>query len=184
MQSYQRELEKEIEKIFSKFINDVSNKYNVSQHELTLLWKGEKIEKKENDFSKLNKKELENKCKELGLSTKGKKAELLKRIENRNENIVEKIKTSITNIVIKKNKFGNYEHEPTKMVFNKATKTVVGKQMENGNIVELTTEDINICNEYKFKYKLPEKIENVLSDDEDFDDFEAETDSDESDHDN
>ena len=178
MQCYKKEIDSLINGVFDKFINDISNKYNLSKDELTRMWNGDKIEKEDkgsNDLSKMTKNELVEKCKELGLDIKGKKADLVKRIETNKTNIVHKIQTSITNIVIKKNKFGNYEHSPTKLVFNKTTKTVVGKQMDNGDIIELTESDIDLCNEYKFKFKIPDKLENDESEI-DIDEFEDETD--------
>lgn len=179
MQCYKKEIDSLINGVFDKFISDISDKYNLRKDELTKMWNGEKVDKEEksNDLSKMTKNELVEKCKELGLDIKGKKADLVKRIETNKTNIVQKIQTSITNIVIKKNNFGNYEHNPTKLVFNKATKTVIGKQMDNGDIIELTSEDIDLCNEFKFKFKVPEKLDSELSD-VDINDFEAETDCD------
>jgi hypothetical protein len=185
MQSYKKDIEKVIETISLKFIEDIGNKYNINKDELTKMWNGDNVEKdKEDNLYKMSKKELESKCKEFGINTKGKKAELIKRIESNGSNIVQKIQTSITNIVIKKNKFNNYEHMPTAFVFNKSTKTVIGKQSESGDIIELTSDDIELCNEFKFKFKIPDKLNPELSEEE-IDDFDAETedDSEESDDD-
>ena len=68
--------------------------------------------------------------------------------------------TIISTIQISKNKYGNYVHNDTGLVFSKTDKTVLGKQMEDGKIVDLQKEDIEVCNQYKFKYKLPENYEN------------------------
>jgi hypothetical protein len=55
--------------------------------------------------------------------------------------------------------FGNFIHEQSKLVFESRTKSVIGKEMDDGTVEELTTDDINICNKYKFEYVLPENLE-------------------------
>ena len=67
MQSYQRELEKEIENIFTKFINDVRNKYNLKQEDLRRLWRGEKVEKALNVL-RFSSKEASRRLEKLVLS--------------------------------------------------------------------------------------------------------------------
>jgi len=61
-------------------------------------------------------------------------------------------------IVINKNKFGNYEHDETKLVFNKITKEVMGYQLENGEIRDIDVDDIELCKKYKFAYILPKNL--------------------------
>ena len=75
-----------------------------------------------------------------------------KRSPNRMPNI------PISSIQIKKNDHGNYEHPETKLVFDKDTKQVIGKQHDDGSITTLTEEDIQQCDQFKFTYKIPEKI--------------------------
>jgi hypothetical protein len=75
-----------------------------------------------------------------------------KRSPNRMPNI------PISSIQIKKNDHGNYEHPETKLVFDKETKQVIGKQHDDGSITTLTEEDIQQCDQFKFNYKIPEKI--------------------------
>ena len=64
----------------------------------------------------------------------------------------------ISSIQIKKNSHGNYEHPETKMIFEKDTKQVIGKQQDDGSISTLTDEDIQQCDQFKFNYHIPEKI--------------------------
>ena len=59
---------------------------------------------------------------------------------------------------IRRNKFGNEEHFESGLVFNKETKTVIGKQNPNGKLESLTDKDIETCKKYKFLYKLPENL--------------------------
>jgi len=50
-------------------------------------------------------------------------------------------------------------HEETSFVFSKEDKMVVGKLINN-KVVDLTGEDIELCNKWKFKYIEPKKIIN------------------------
>ena len=59
---------------------------------------------------------------------------------------------------IRKNKFGNYEHFDTGLVFNNDTKTVIGHQNVNGKVDSLTDKDIETCKKFKFTFKLPENL--------------------------
>ena len=68
------------------------------------------------------------------------------------------LKSQITSVTIERNKFNNYEHSATRFVFDRATEQVIGKQNSNGNIDPLTKDDIEICNKHKFKYTLPENL--------------------------
>ena len=68
------------------------------------------------------------------------------------------VKVPVSSIQIKKNEHGNYEHPETKLVFNREEKTVVGTQKDDGTIADLTQEDIETCNQFKFTYRMPEKI--------------------------
>lgn len=59
-----------------------------------------------------------------------------------------------TRHTISKNKFGNYTHVPTGLVFKSAQEKVVyGKQDEEGEIHDLTEEDIQMCKKFKFPFK-------------------------------
>lgn len=59
---------------------------------------------------------------------------------------------------ISRNSFGNYEHRETKLVFDPSTKEVIGIQEPDGRISELTVEDIQMCREYRFDYRIPETV--------------------------
>lgn len=59
---------------------------------------------------------------------------------------------------LRKNKFGNFMHIETCLVFN-TDKMVHGRQnMEDGTVLGLTVEDIEICKKFKFPYKIPENL--------------------------
>ena len=67
------------------------------------------------------------------------------------------IEPKLDQVVIRKNKFGNYEHFETSLVFN-ADRMVIGIQNENSQVDSLTDKEIEICKKYKFTYKLPANL--------------------------
>lgn len=73
--------------------------------------------------------------------------------------IVKKISATIPLINIRRNKFNNFEDINTGFVFDNLSKKVIGKQSANGTVLELTKEDINICNKYKFQFVLPSNLD-------------------------
>lgn len=56
---------------------------------------------------------------------------------------------------ISRNRWNNYEHLESKLVFQPVDKKVYGVQSEGGDVLELTTRDIELCKKYKFDYVLP-----------------------------
>ena len=136
--------------------------------------KESKKESKKVDLSKLtkaSKAELVAECKKHKLKSGGKKSVLLDRLrdyaDKKSKNIIKKITTTTPCVIqIRKNKFDNFEHFETGLVFNKKEQKVVGMQEKNGDIRPLTTQDIELCNKYKFSYELPEMLDDVdLEDD-------------------
>lgn len=95
--------------------------------------------------------------------------------------VIKNVKASVSDIAIRKNKYGNFEHMQTGLVFN-TDKMVYGKQNEDGSVTPLKPEDIELCKKYKFNYKLPENL-NVSKnlDDIKIDDVEEEEDLDDED---
>jgi len=73
--------------------------------------------------------------------------------------VVKKISATIPLINIRRNKFNNFEDINTGFVFDNLSKKVIGKQSANGTVLELTKEDINICNKYKFQFVLPSNLD-------------------------
>lgn len=146
-------------------------------------------------------------CKKQGVKVTGKKDELIQRLvdslsaekkekkveppkKNSEPPVVKAVKDRMAELAIRKNKFGNFEHTQTSLVFN-TDKMVFGRQLEDGKISELTADDIELCKKYKFPYKIPENLntsktlddvkiedidEEVLDDDDLADDIEEEED--------
>ena len=136
-------------------------------------------------LAKALKPELVKLCKERGLPTKGTKPELIAILQGGKvpekepsgkqttpsckkptppgkknvPEILKQLKVTIPTVPIRKNKFGNMEDPRTSFIFDRKTKKVIGKQLENGTIAELTKEDINICNREKYEYVLPSNLD-------------------------
>jgi hypothetical protein len=155
-------------------------------------------------------------CKSKGLTQSGKKEDIVKRVldylkKDSSQTTITPIKTVakptsskssktastpsvISSVVekagvneIRKNKFGNYEHYESGLVFMKDSSTAIGHQNEEtGKIDSLTDRDIEMCKKFKFTYKIPANLnvgkglENVKVDDLD-DDEEDEEELDEDD---
>jgi hypothetical protein len=126
---------------------------------------------------KCSKAELVGLCKSRGLKCSGKKSDLLTRLLGKDvqpekkskkkkpkkvtietTKIFKKINVNIPTIQIRKNQFGNYEHPETGFVFSKEGKFVIGKQLSDGEISDLSTEDIDLCNKYKFSFNMPDNL--------------------------
>ena len=89
--------------------------------------------------------------------------------------IIKKLMSAQPCLAIRRNQHGNHEHPESGLVFNSKTKKVIGKQMDDGTVADLTTEDINLCNKYKFDFILPENLDaNTTLDDEQVDELDEE----------
>lgn len=139
----------------------------------------------EEDLLKYKKPELQALCRKKGLKCTGTKVQLIacllgkesnvsessspkktvakisKNTESKvmNTPVVKKLTAKVPTVAIRRNQFNNHEHPETSLVFDKVSKKVIGKQNDNGEIDDLTTEDINICNQYKFDYVLPDNLD-------------------------
>lgn len=137
--------------------------------------------KSSEDLNKLSKPEIVSLCKIRGIKVTGTKQELVERLTGdkltdkakpsekktstagtaSEKQVLKMMQTRIPTIQLKKNEFGFFEHSDTKLVFDRLTNTVIGKQNTSGNVNPITEEDIEICNKYNFKYTIPT---NLISD--------------------
>lgn len=109
-------------------------------------------------LKKCTKDELIRLCKIKKVKTTGNKDDLVQRLIVSNKpSVVSKI-FKCSPIHITKNEFGNRIHLPTKLVFSD-DKIAVGIQNDDGSISELTADLIDICNQFKFRYKLPTNLD-------------------------
>ena len=85
-----------------------------------------------------------------------------KHLQHENKNVKKTVDTNNTeekNLVVK-NKFGNYEHTSTGLLFRSRTKKIVyGKQGDDGEILSLTDDDIKIAMKHRFKIETVDEEE-------------------------
>jgi len=86
--------------------------------------------------------------------------------------VLKKLASKTTACAVRKNKHGNLEHPGTGMVFE--NNVVVGVQEDDGNVRSLTDEDIQVCKQQKFPFKLPKNLETDDLDKDDSSDEEKE----------
>jgi hypothetical protein len=73
--------------------------------------------------------------------------------------VIKNITSTIQPIPIRKNCHGNLEHSETKLVFDKNTKKVFGKQEDDGTVSDLCDNDIQTCKKFKFAYDIPQNLD-------------------------
>lgn len=168
------------------FVLQVANQYNLDQDEVYSLWTGSSVQSlpplptstNNSQLEKLNKKELVELCKAKGIRHTGTKNDLIVRLSgqdtittskktetkatSKDPPVVKNLVAKIPTVPIRRNQFGNFEHPETSLVFNNKTQKVFGKQNDDGTVEDLTPEDIDICNKYKFSYQLPENLDKKL----------------------
>ena len=74
--------------------------------------------------------------------------------------VVKKLTADIPVIPLRRNAHGNLVHPETSLVFDKKLNMVVGKQEDDGTVSELTDDDIEACKRFKFKYTIPDNLDN------------------------
>ena len=128
-----------------------------STAELKAICKSKKLKK----YSRLKKIELiafitDKRVEDIKPVTPKKKAKK-KKAEPKVTQVVKNVIPK--SIEIRRNDNGDYMHVPTKLVFHKETKQVVGKY-EDGKegFKQLTLEDVETCKQYNFSYELPENL--------------------------
>jgi hypothetical protein len=212
--------------IIDKYIAIVSQRYNINQNELQQLWSNKNdstedapqstIKSSDSELNNLTKTELIQLCKSKNIKVSGSKSELIERILNiegikeekavsqpkqsvQHPIIIKKLVEKIPKLEISKNNFGNFEHKESGLVFDNKTQKVYGRQNSDGTVSDLTHEDINICNKYKFLYTVPnnfdkkvnildikvdeldEELEEEIEDDDDFNEDNEENEDDDDD---
>jgi len=162
----------------------IATRFSLNSSELYDMWETQsddsdtKVTK--NKIMTATKDMLAAMCKKEGLKVSGKKEELMTRLIDHLEKaptavaapvaapaapkktaedppVIKKVKNIAGELAIRKNKFGNFEHMQSGLVFN-TDKMVYGKQLEDGEIADLTAQDIETAKKYKFAFKLPENL--------------------------
>jgi hypothetical protein len=133
------------------------------------------------DVWKLKKPELQELCRKKGVKCSGTKEQLISYLLGKDSSspkksssnkkkteskvmgettpVAKKLTAKVPTVAIRRNQFGNHEHPETSLVFDKKTKKVIGKQNDDGTVDDLTKADIDICNQYKFEYAIPDNLE-------------------------
>lgn len=178
----------QVNSIIKKFCDNLAEKYNLDSSELFSIWTNEDsktTDKKEKEIIDMTPEKAMSStkdflmayCKSKGLKQSGKKEEIIDRVleflkkdktekkvekstssKEKTEKVLSSISEKVGSIEIRKNKFNNYEHYESGLVFNNETKIVIGFQNSNGKVDALTDEKIELCKKYKFQYKLPENL--------------------------
>lgn len=188
------------QKKIEEYFTAISSKHELNMESLIEDWNNiMKVSDTNQDvpLSKKLKKELQEMCRERGLKTTGTKEELIARINGGSESSVDtdkpvkkaltskkkqeteknpvakKLTSKIPVISIRRNQFGNHEHAETSLIFDTKTKKVIGRQNTDGSIDDLTTDDIDTCNQYKFDYILPDNLDKSGLDDVSVDELES-----------
>lgn len=132
---------------------------------------------------KNSRNELVRLCKEKSLSSSGTKHDMAVRLVGGLQEVKEEPDVNTKKLIIRKNRMGLWEYEG--LIFDDKTKNVIGRLVD-GTIHPLQRKDIETCRQYKFRYTLPDILDerpdaprtgSVSSDEEDDDLVEEEDDS-------
>jgi len=159
------------------FFSIISPKFSIDPTQLNELWETY------SNYNKMKKSELESLCIEKNVCSNGTKKNnivslmldikpddtQIRSSTKTKESKASDIKKAVNSVAkhinrnaveVKLNKHGNYEHDETKLLFDKLTKKVIGRQNhETGDIDTLNPEDIDICKLYGFEINcLPENL--------------------------
>ena len=145
--------------LINQFASIIANKYNLDQNDLIETWNNASKE-----YIKLSKIELQNLCKEKGLKVSGTKTDLMLRLQGGEVEvkkttkkkhiplILQKILHHAPKINVKRNQHGNYEDPDTHLCFSESSMKVIGKQLDDGTMGELSEEDKLLCDRNMFEY--------------------------------
>jgi hypothetical protein len=131
------------------------------------------------DLLKYKKPELQALCRQRGIKCTGTKVELVgyllgkkpstkKPVTTKNVTpvnkaattpVAKKLTSKVPTVAIRRNQWGNHEHPETSFIFDKKTQKVIGKQGDLGKVLDLTSEDLEVCIQMKFKYILPDNLD-------------------------
>ena len=105
--------------------------------------------KKCSPVKKILTKKTTEKIKEEEADKIEKTSQILKKIKNPKQ------------IELRKNTFGNLCHPESSLVFHFETKKVMGKQLDDGDVAQLTRDDIEYCKRYNFDYVIPTNLDAI-----------------------
>jgi len=100
--------------------------------------------------------ELMRLCKEKNLNCSGTKHDMAVRLIGGLEE-KKQVMEHVKKIVIQRNQYGEWDFEG--LIFDNKTKNVVGRMHEDGVLRPLQRQDIEKCKQYKFRYTLPQILD-------------------------
>lgn len=100
----------------------------------------------------MRKKDLQERCLELGLSDVGDRETLKRRIYEKLEppSVQKKLEKFL---LVKRNIHGNYEDVETHFIFNPKSKKAIGKQNADGTVKPLEPDDFQVCIQKGFSWQ-------------------------------
>lgn len=157
-----------IEFTIEQFISNISNECNIDKHILQRIWleTNSSIEIKKSDNDKNNSPVKTNIC--TYVLTRGKNKGNICGKETKNSTYCQKHNKNETKKQTKNKKVPELKktdiilrrHKPTNLLFHKDTSflfdndNIVISKLVNDHVVELNEDDLQVCNTWKFKYKL------------------------------
>lgn len=106
---------------------------------------------------KNSRNELARLCKEKNLSHSGTKHDMAVRLVGNVGDATTIPPSSVRKLIIRRNALGMWEYEG--LVFDDKTKNVVGCACPDGTVRPLLRADIEKCRQYKFRYVLPQLLD-------------------------
>ncbi len=177
------------DKAIIDLLKRIAEKYSLDKDEVIGMYTGATAQPapqavSDSPLQALTRVELVTKCKDRGLKVSGTKIELIARLEQSGSDekvhvkppsapsskskvpaVLQKIAATVSEKLVKRNNFGNYEHVESGLVLDPKTQKVYGRQAEDGAVVGLTPEDIEECHKYKFNYVIPENLDTKAGED-------------------
>jgi len=167
-----------------RFLQQISNEFSIDGDILKCRW--ETYDTANTKYVKMKKPELVSLCKEMGFMSVGTKPELIGYIFDKTpeevkvvkekvvkvkvvkvkvdkaavrETMIDKLKKQAPLTVIKRNKWGHFEHGDTGFLFDKKTRRVFGKQVDDGSVSHLSIDDIEKCRQFSFGFDIPDNLD-------------------------
>lgn len=125
----------------------------------------------ENKTQKSTVKKPNNTVKKETKKDTGIKKESKKEAKELETDAVKQLQQDVPVYKVKLNKWRNYEHEGTGLLFDRKSEEVYGRQLPDGSTAPLTTDDITTCKRLGVAFRVPERL---ISENEEKDEIEEE----------
>jgi hypothetical protein len=159
----------ELEKLLQSSIDDIMNN-NLNGTSNKILKKDTKKSEKTDNTETTNASETKCVAKMKSGARKGQECgqKICKNSDkfcSRHINAQVEEKEEIKGPIFRLNKFNNFSFGDTGLIMkSKTERYIIGKQLADGTVLDLTEDDIKVCKQYKFKY-CPKYSEKVVKND-------------------